>query len=154
MIACIINKMKVIVKQVLFIISIWSIIIWDDVYCGTIMTCVNSIFRFFLCVLSYEFTLKLQVNYLNYFFFNFHIEIAYDTIELLNYVVDQLFLKEMFWLLRKLIYSYIVIYIFLVMSKILIYIFYFDRALYYYYYLFRDEVTGVDKNILTHILIS
>ena len=118
------------------------------------MTCVNSIFRFFLCVLSYEFTLKLQVNYLNYFFFNFHIEIAYDTIELLNYVVDQLFLNEMFWLLRKLIYSYIVIYIFLVMSKILIYIFYFDRALYYYYYLFRDEVTGVDKNILTHILIS
>ena len=47
----------------------------------------------FLRVVSFDWTTKVEFNDLNPFFFRFHIEIAHDTIQSLNCVVGQIYIK-------------------------------------------------------------
>ena len=84
----------------------------DGIFIGRVqnkrhMTCSRPINPLFFCTLSLECTLKLKVDYPSQLSFNFHTEIAHDTIQSSNYVVDKLILNSFLQLLIKLTYIFI-----------------------------------------------
>ena len=69
-------------------------------------TCSISRHSLFPSLISFQCIQILWVNFLNEFSITFHIEIAYDTIQSLNYVVDQVFSKNFPRLLMKSTYVF------------------------------------------------